>query len=104
MLNNFEQRSSSNVPSRPDTAKKTDKSFIIKKLFARLPEPEFFDLSNDDMKSKLQKNRILSSSLRAPQLNELITLKKIKTTSNNGILKRAFHTPSFKIFDVQVTN
>lgn len=33
-------------------------------------------------------------------LSELITLKKIKTTQRNGILKRMLHAPSFKIYDI----
>ena len=36
------------------------------------------------------------------QLNEFITLKKIKTTINNGVLKRMLHVPTFRIFDLLV--
>ena len=36
------------------------------------------------------------------QLNEFITLKKIRTTINNGVLKRMLHVPTFRIFDLLV--
>ena len=34
-------------------------------------------------------------------LNELLTLKKSKITSNRGIVKKMLHAPSFRIYDVQ---
>jgi hypothetical protein len=35
-------------------------------------------------------------------LNEMITLKKIKTTQSNGVLKRMLHVPSLNTYDLQV--
>jgi len=84
-----------------DPNRRADKSFIIKKLFAKLPEPEFFDFSLDDQKPRPMRNRVVSAT-PTPQLNEIITLKKLRNTANNGIFKRALHVPTFRIFDVQV--
>ena len=36
------------------------------------------------------------------QLNEFITLKKVKTTINKGVVKRMLHVPSFKTYDIIV--
>jgi len=36
------------------------------------------------------------------QLNELITIKKTKTTTTNGVVKRMLHSPSFRLYDIQV--
>jgi hypothetical protein len=86
----------------PNT-RRSDKSFVIKKIFGKLTDQQQnLDMSIDDMRFHLPRNRVMSSSAMQVTLNELITLKKIKPTSNNGILKRVLHAPSFQIFDVQV--
>jgi len=87
-----------------DPNRRADKPFIIKKLFAKLPEPEVFDFSSDELRPRPLRNRAVSATSTAPtpSLNELITLNKIKTTPNNGIFKRVLHVPTFRIFDVQV--
>ena len=36
-------------------------------------------------------------------LNQMITLRKVKTTANNGILKRMLHAPSLTVYDLQVS-
>lgn len=36
-------------------------------------------------------------------LNEMVTLKKIRTTTGNGIIKRMLHAPSMNIYDIQVS-
>ena len=35
-------------------------------------------------------------------LNEMITLKKVRETKSNGIIKRMFHAPSLNIYEVHV--
>ena len=85
-----------------DPNRRTDKPFIIKKLFARLPEPEIFDFSSDELRPRPLRKRSVSATSTPPNLNELITLKKIKATPNNGVFKRVLHVPTFRIFDVQV--
>lgn len=35
-------------------------------------------------------------------LSEMITLRKVQTTQNSGILKRMLHAPSLNIYDIQV--
>jgi len=109
MVSYHEEKSSNidsiHLSSKPlaeniDPNRRADKSFIIKKLFAKLPEPEFFDFSLDDQKPRPMRNRIVSAT-PTPQLHEIITLKKLRTTANNGIIKRTLHVPTFRILDVQ---
>lgn len=88
-----------------ETTRRADKSFRIKTkvmLSKVFPDPEIYDLSNDELKPKVSRNRMISAITSIPQLNELITLKKIANTENNGILKRVLHTPTFKIYDIMV--
>lgn len=55
---------------------------------------EFKNLHNREVVQQQQKAKI--------SLNEMVTLKKIRTTSSNGVVKRMLHALTMHIYDVQV--
>lgn len=80
-----------------------------KRMFANMTKSKFF-VTNEESnipKPKVEKNIARPSSSNTGstpplQLNELITLNKIRNTNNNGVIKRMLHAPTFKMLDVQV--
>jgi len=98
----------SNISVRNDISKEDDmkrqikKMIIFKKKASNTSESKFFISNNDELKLKMMER--LSAPNMAPvlQLNELITVKKIKNTAHNGVIKRMLHVPSFRLFDIMV--
>ena len=85
-----------------DVKKQIKKLIVFKKKASNTSESKFFDSKNEDVKVKLIDK---ASMVMAPvkiELNELITIKKVKNTARNGTIRRMLHVPSFKVFDVIV--
>ncbi len=85
-----------------DMKKQVKKLMIFKKKASNTSESKFFN-PNDAMRIKfLDKLPVPKQVTMVLQLNELITVRKIRNTKKNGIIKRMLHVPSFKLFDVIV--
>ncbi len=99
-----------NPPSIPDYKprnadeinKQIRKLFVLKKIISKSKSPESLDPPKNNEVQVKPLN--IKDPLPTPtlQLNELITLKKIKTSITNGVVKRMLHAPSFRIYDIQV--
>lgn len=83
-----------------DMKKQAKKVVVVKK--SNTSDSRFFDENNEEVKIKLIDKSAILGSIPILQLNELITIKKVKTTVRNGVIKRMLHVPSFKMFDVLV--
>ena len=79
------------------------KVVIYKKLTSNMHKGKAFNNEEGGSKMFMEKNNMMNITSPPLQLNELITLKKIRVTSNNGIIKRMLHTPTLKMIDIQVT-
>lgn len=94
-----------NVDSKEEEAKRQIKKLIVfKKKASNTMESKFFDTTNDEIKVKLIDKVSNVNTVPVLQLNELITIKKVRNTNRNGVIKRMLHAPSFKIFDVLVSH
>ena len=78
------------------------KVIIYKKLASNMQQAKVFNNEESAPKLFADKNNMMNITSPPLQLNELITLKKIRVTSNNGIIKRMLHTPTLKMIDIQV--
>jgi len=85
-----------------DAKKQLKKLVVFKKKASNTSESKFFDMNSDDVRIKMIDKSALPSTMSVLQLSELITVKKVKTTNRNGVIKRMLHAPSFRLFDILV--
>lgn len=102
-----EENSVSNQIISPSGQKK--QIVILKKFLSKSPENNIPVAAGDRhanfsnaMKFFEQFVAPLAKIKKKILLHEMITLKKIKTTQSNGILKRMLHVPSLNTYDLQV--
>lgn len=81
-----------------ELGKQIKKLIIFKKVGSKSPESKFFN-EPDDVKIKVVSKEALNTQVL--QLNELITLRKIKTTQSQGTIKRMVHAPTLRVFDIE---
>lgn len=79
--------------------------FVFNKMLQKGPKSKFFahleEAKNQDL--LINKRNSITNTPKPPlQLNELITLKKIRVTKNSGVIKRMLHVPTLKMIDLQV--
>ena len=85
-----------------DAKKQLKKLVVFKKKASNTSESKFFDMNSDEVRIKMIDKSALPSTMSVLQLSELITVKKVKTTNRNGVIKRMLHAPSFRLFDILV--
>lgn len=85
-----------------DAKKQLKKLVVFKKKASNTSESRFFDMNSDEVRIKMIDKSALPSTMSVLQLSELITVKKLKTTNRNGVIKRMLHAPSFRLFDILV--
>ena len=92
-----------NIPSQ-NLEGDLKKHISLNKIINKLPKSSRFTTKYEEVSAsakKLTKNSNLPPTTSL-QLHELVTLKKLKGTSNNGLLKRMLHVPTFRMLDIQV--
>jgi hypothetical protein len=81
-----------------ELGKQIKKLIIFKKVSSKSPESKFFS-EKEEVKVKVVNKESLNTQVL--QLNELITLRKVKTTHSQGTIKRMVHAPTLRIFDIE---
>ena len=91
------------ISKNEELTKQIKKLFIFKKLASsKSPNNVVPTEANEEVRVKVVEKGSKPTIVSSFRLNELITLKKIKTTLNRGALKRMLHAPTFKVYDLQV--
>jgi len=90
------------ISKEDDVKKQLKKMIVFKKKASNTSESKFFYSNNDELKLKLMERISAPNMTPVLQLNELITVKKVKSTDQNGVIKRMLHVPSFRLFDIMV--
>ena len=99
---------SNNSGMQSSSSNSKKKIIIFKKFLSKSPENNIPVL--DGITNQLSSAMKLLNKLSSPMaklkskisLNEMITLRKVRTTQSNGIIKRMLHAPSLNIYDIQV--
>ena len=100
-LTKHQSNESINVPSK-NLEGELKHHIAFQKIICKIPKSSRFATKYEELRMKKvtkASHPPLSISL---QLHELVTIKKLKETSNNGILKRMLHVPTFRMIDIQV--
>lgn len=84
---------------------KVKKVVILRKVQSRSPEGPYVGRNLSEMLKSPPLLRGLGDKAKRHRisLNEMITIKKMRSTENNGVIKKVLHAPTMSIFDLQVT-